>query len=180
MAKSETQVPAKKSGGQDAAATAWAEWPSLGALRGEIERVLDEFRFGSRFPFTPRTLKELETLFPSPVRSTSPAVDIEEKDREYELTAEVPGMDEKDVDIQVANGVLTIKGEKEEKTEEKKRDYVFSERRFGSFERRMPLPEGIDHDRITATMKKGVLVVTLPKTAEAQKPKKKIEVKSAA
>ena len=180
MAKSETQVPAKKSAGQDAAGAAWAEWPSLNALRGEIDRLFEEFRFSNRFPFTPRTFKDLETLFPGPARSASPAVDIEEKDKEYELTAEVPGMDEKEIEIHVANGVLTIKGKKEERTEEKKKDYVFSERRFGSFERRMPLPEGIDPDRITATMKKGVLVLTLPKTAEAQKPQKKIEVTSAA
>jgi hypothetical protein len=77
-----------------------------------------------------------------------------------------------------SNGVLTIKGEKKEEKEEKKKDYYLSERRYGSFERRMQIPDKVDADKIAATFKKGVLTVTLPKKAEAQKPTKKIEVKA--
>jgi HSP20 family protein len=88
-------------------------------------------------------------------------------------------MDEKNIEVNLANGGITIRGEKKEETEEKKKDYSISERRYGSFERYFTLPEGVDVNKIEATFKNGVLKVTLPKTAEAQKPAKKIEVKAA-
>ena len=93
--------------------------------------------------------------------------------------AELPGMDEKNIEVKVVNGNLTIKGEKQEEKEEKK-DYYLHERHFGSFERSFEVPDGVDADKIEASFKKGVLTVTLPKKPEAQKPEKKIEVKSAA
>jgi HSP20 family protein len=88
-------------------------------------------------------------------------------------------MDEKNIEVKVVNGNLTIKGEKQEEKEEKKKDYYLQERHFGSFERRFQLPEGVDADKIEASFKKGVLTVTLPKKLEAQKPEKKIDVKAA-
>ena len=88
-------------------------------------------------------------------------------------------MDEKNIEVKVVNGNLTIKGEKQEEKEEKKKDYYLQERHFGSFERRFQLPEGVDADKIGASFKKGVLTVTLPKKLEAQKPEKKIDVKAA-
>ncbi len=106
-------------------------------------------------------------------------MDLVEKDGEYEITAELPGADEKDIDIKVTNHVLTIKGEKSEKKEEKKKDYFLSERRYGSFQRSVQIPEGVDADKIEATFSKGILTVRLPKTAEAQKPEKTITVKAA-
>jgi HSP20 family protein len=109
----------------------------------------------------------------------SPAVDVTESDKAYEITAELPGLDEKNIEVNVANGGLTIRGEKKEEKEEKQKDYYVSERRYGSFERYFSLPEGVDADKIQASFKNGVLKVTLPKTAEAQKPAKKIEVKAA-
>jgi len=105
-----------------------------------------------------------------------PAVDVAESDKAYEITAELPGMDENDIEVKATNGGLTIKGEKKE---EKQRDYYFSERRYGSFERYFNLPDGVDDCKVEASFKNGVLKVTLPKTAEAQKPAKKIEVKAA-
>ena len=78
----------------------------------------------------------------------------------------------------MADGVLTIKGEKREEKEEKQKDYYLQERSFGSFERSFEVPEGVEVDKIEASFKKGVLMLTLPKKAEAQKPAKKIEVKS--
>ena len=86
-------------------------------------------------------------------------------------------MDEKNLEVKVADGNLIIKGEKQEEKEEKKKDYYMRERSFGSFERRFELPEGIDADKIEPSFKKGVLTVTLPKKLEVQKPAKKIEVK---
>ena len=111
--------------------------------------------------------------------TTTPAMDVAETDKAYEITAELPGMSESDVEVVAANGVLTIKGEKKEEKEEKKKDYYLSERRYGSFERRMQIPEDVEADKIEAAFKKGVLTVTLPKKPEAQKPAKKIEVKAA-
>src|SRR5262249_9969449 len=109
----------------------------------------------------------------------TPAVDVIEGDKAYELTAELPGLDEKDIEVNVANGDLTIKGEKKEVREEKQKDYFISDRRYGSFERHFRLPGSVDADKIEATFKSGVLKVTLPKTEDAQKPAKKIEVKAA-
>ena len=108
-----------------------------------------------------------------------PAVDIAETDKAYEITAELPGMDEKNIEVKFADGVLTIKGEKKEEKEEKKKDYYLSERSYGSFQRSFQVPDGVDTDKIEATFKKGVLTVTLPKSAEAQKAAKKIDVKAA-
>jgi HSP20 family protein len=108
-----------------------------------------------------------------------PAVDIAESDKAYEVTAELPGMDEKNIEVKLTNGNLTIKGEKREEKEEKKKDYYLSERHFGSFERQFRVPEGVDVEKIEASFKKGVLTVTLPKRPEAQKPEKKINIKAA-
>ena len=108
-----------------------------------------------------------------------PAVDVVEKDNAYEVTAELPGMDEKDIEVKLANGGLTIKGEKQEEKEEKRKDYHVHERTFGSFERYFTVPEWVDRDKIEASFKKGVLTVTFPKKPEAIKPEKKIEVKAA-
>jgi HSP20 family protein len=108
----------------------------------------------------------------------APAVDIAESDKAYEITAELPGLDEKNIEVKLANGALTIKGEKQEEKEEKKKDYYLHERHFGSFERCFRVPEGVDADKIEASFKKGVLTVTLPKTPEAQKAEKKIAVKA--
>ncbi len=109
---------------------------------------------------------------------TTPAVDFVEKDREYEISAELPGLDEKNVEVKVTGGVLTISGEKKEEKEEKKEGYYFSERRYGSFKRAFHMPEGVDADKITAGFDKGVLRVKLPKSAEAKKEEKKIAIAS--
>jgi len=111
--------------------------------------------------------------------STMPAVDVTETDKAFEIAAELPGMEEKNIEVSVSDGVLTIKGEKQEDKEEKKKDYYLSERTYGSFQRSFEVPKGVDLDKIEASFKKGVLTVTLPKTAEAQKAEKKIAVKSA-
>ncbi len=112
-------------------------------------------------------------------RFAAPAVDFTDTEKAYEITAELPGIDEKNVDVKVANGVLTIKGEKQEDKEEKKKDYYLRERNFGSFERSFQVPDGVDTDKIDASFKKGVLTVTLPKKPEALKGAKKIDVKTA-
>jgi len=109
----------------------------------------------------------------------TPAVDVAEKEKEYEITAELPGMDEKNIEIKLSNGTLTIKGEKKEEKEEREKDYYVSERRYGSFVRSFQVPEGVDTGNIEATFAKGVLNVKLTKTTEAQKSEKTISVKAA-
>jgi len=108
-----------------------------------------------------------------------PAVDIAEKQNSYEVTAELPGVDEKGIEVKLANGCLMIKGEKQEQKEEKQRDYYLCERRFGSFERRFAVPLDVDADKIVASFEKGVLTVTLPKMPAGIIPEKKIDVKAA-
>ena len=109
----------------------------------------------------------------------APAVDFTDTEKAYEVTAELPGIDEKDIEVKVANGILSIKGEKQEEKEEKKKDYYLRERNFGSFERSFQVPDSVDTDKIEASFKKGVLTVTLPKKPEAQAAAKKIDVKVA-
>jgi len=109
----------------------------------------------------------------------APAVDIAEKKKEYEVTAELPGLDESNVEVKFADGLLTIKGDKREEKEERKKDYYLSERRFGSFQRSFQVPDGVDADKIEARFKNGVLTVTLPKSPEAQTKEKKIAIKKA-
>lgn len=128
-----------------------------------------------------RSIFDIEPLWQRGLKwGGTPAVDIVEKDNAYEVTTELPGMDEKNIEVKLFNDRLTIKGGKQEEKEEKKAGYHLSERRFGSFERSFAVPEGVvDIEKIEAGFKKGVLTVTLPKTPEAQKPAKKIEVKGA-
>ena len=109
----------------------------------------------------------------------APAVDIVEKDKLYEITAELPGLDAKSVEVTLRNGNIVLKGEKHEEKEEKSKGYYVKERQYGSFERSFALPDGVDASKVEATFKNGILSVTLPKTAEAQKPEKKVEIKAA-
>jgi HSP20 family protein len=94
-----------------------------------------------------------------------PQIDIDETDKEMHITAELPGLDEKDVSLEIANGILSISGEKKSESEDKARR--FSERYYGRFERRIPL-EDVDEDKVSAAFKNGVLTITLPKSSEAK------------
>jgi HSP20 family protein len=153
-------------------------WGPFESLRQEIDRVFDQFDGGFWRPFRSSLFDAAPFRRAEAALGTMPAVDVSETDKAYEITAELPGMDEKNVEVKVANGVLCIKGEKQEEKEEKKKDYYKRERSFGSFERSFQVPDGVVTDRIEATFRKGVLSVTLPKSAEAQKAERKIAVKA--
>jgi HSP20 family protein len=105
-------------------------------------------------------------------------MDVTESDKQIEITAELPGLEEKDVKVNVADGVLTISGEKKAEKEEKDKNYRMVERSYGAFSRTLDLPEGVDPGAIKATLAKGVLKVSIPKPAPAQV--KNVEIKSAA
>ena len=92
------------------------------------------------------------------------------------MTAKLPGLDVKNIELQLSDNVLTIKGEKREEKEEKAKDHYVSERRYGSFLRSLQVPASVDADKIEATFKGGVLTVTLPKSPESQKKQKTIPV----
>lgn len=175
MAEAATKLPVKT---EKTRAPAERDWAPFDSLRREIDRLLDDFHpFGWRLA----SRQPLEIAFPSSMRrwAVDPAFDLVEKEKDYEISAELPGIDEKDLEIKLTNHLLTIKGEKSEEKEEQEKDYHLSERRYGAFHRSFPVPEGVDVDNIEATFAKGVLTVRLPKTAEARQAEKKISVKAA-
>ncbi|MER9894765.1 Hsp20/alpha crystallin family protein [Mesorhizobium sp. M0119] len=137
------------------------------ALHREMNRLFDEaFRgFDTRLP-------SLGGL--SAARASWPSVEISDGEKEIRVTAEIPGMDEKDVELLLEDGVLTLRGEKREETEDK--DRQFSERFYGRFERRIPLGYEVDEDKVNAAFRNGVLSVTLPKTERAQAKAKRIAI----
>ena len=136
------------------------------SLQREIDRLFEDFSRG--FP----------TIAGNGATALMPSMDVTETDKEIEITAELPGLEEKDVQINVADNILTIRGEKKAEKEQKDKNYRLVERSYGSFERTLELPEGVNADAIKANISKGLLKVTVPKPAPTQA--KKIEVKSAA
>ncbi|MGO9484089.1 MAG: Hsp20/alpha crystallin family protein [Rhodomicrobium sp.] len=104
------------------------------------------------------------------------SVDAIEKDDAFEVTADLPGVDEKNIEVKLSGDVLTIRGEREERKEEKKKDYYISERQFGAFERSFQVPENVESDKIDACFKNGVLTITLPKKPGSAKAEKKISI----
>jgi HSP20 family protein len=107
-----------------------------------------------------------------------PHMDVKEDEKSYIITAELPGMDDKDIDILLERNMLTLKGEKKEEKEEKEQNYWHVERRYGSFQRVIPLPDEVDMDKVSANFKKGILHITVPKTEKAKSTVKKITVKT--
>ena len=148
------------------------------ALREEMDRLFDQFMSDWRMPSLPRDLLRLEPFqMPAWGRGVVDVkFDVSETDDAIEMTAELPGMDEKDIDLTLSDGMLTIKGEKKSEKETKERDYYLSERRYGSFSRAMRVPDSVDQDKIKASFDKGVLNVVMPKRAEAKAKKKKIAI----
>ena len=130
-----------------------------------IERALNE-------PFVGRT-------FPETI-GWIPAMDIVETPKEFALTAELPGMELKDITVNVEDGVLAISGEKteEKKEEEDKKVYLY-ERSYGSFQRTFSLPTGVDASKVNAEFSKGVLKVHIPKNGEVKPAGRKVEIKPA-
>jgi HSP20 family protein len=147
-------------------------------LRSEIDRLFDDFGMGAlRSPFR-RGVFDIEPFWRGEISwGKVPAVDVTETASGYEITAELPGIDEKNVEVKYADGTLTIRGEKKHEKEEKKENYYLSERSYGSFQRSFRVPEGVDPDKVEASFKNGVLTVTLPKTPAAQRKEKRIEIK---
>ncbi|GLQ78039.1 heat-shock protein Hsp20 [Mesorhizobium huakuii] len=140
--------------------------PFMG-LHREMSRLVDDmFRgFESRLPSMGRF---------SSAGTGWPSVEISETDKEIRVTAEIPGMEEKDIEVLLDDGVLTLRGEKHSETDDKERQ--FSERFYGRFERRIPIGFEVAEDKVAADFRNGVLSVSLPKSEKAQSKAKRIPI----
>ncbi len=151
----------------------------LVALRDEVDRLFDDFFSGIAAPALRRRLDtDPWRRFQGMFEGTFPNADVVEGETEYRITAELPGMSEKDIEIALAGDVLTLKGEKKERHEEKGANRYVAERRYGSFQRSFTLPDDADPEKIAAEFKNGVLAVTLPKRPGAKAQARKIEVRA--
>jgi HSP20 family protein len=148
---------------------------------------------GGDDPFT-QMRREMDRLFDEATRSMSlarpalgmggpmaPRVDVKETDQVIEVHAELPGVEEKDVEVALQDNLLTIRGEKRQSREEgtKEKGYYLMERSFGSFMRQIPMPVEVDEDKVEARFEQGVLTVTLPKSQKAEARTRKIAIKGA-
>jgi HSP20 family protein len=140
------------------------------AMRNEMDRMFERIEHG--WPRWPALFRRNGDL-------TVPDLDLRENSNSFVIEAELPGVDEKDISVTLANGVLTIKGEKKHEKEEKGESYYLTERSFGSFERAIRLPDTVDDAKVEAKFDKGVLKVTAAKKPEAVKAERKIEIKKA-
>jgi HSP20 family protein len=177
MVDSATKLPVKKA--EKSTAPAENVWAPFESLHREIDRLFEDFHPGAwHFPFTRRSPGA--ALATPRLRNwqVAPPMDLVEKDGAYEISVELPGIDEKDIEIKLSNGTLTIKGEKSEEKEEQNKEYHLSERSYGSFSRSFRVPESVDANKIDAKFAKGVLMVKLPKTAAAKTAEKKIQIKA--
>lgn len=179
MTETEAQTPAT-TGRRASVPVNERGWPPFWTLRNEIDDLFDDFFRTGWSGWPPGRRRPSAPALRSP--SAVPSLDVIDKENEVKLVADLPGLTETDIDVQVTDSMLTISGEKKEELEEGEQEgerYV-SERRFGSFVRRISLPDGIDQEQIDASFKNGVLTVRLPKKPEAQHQARKIEVKGAA
>jgi HSP20 family protein len=172
MAEKPTQVEVRKS------TPATGTGHPLSALRDRWDTLFDDF-----FADFPRWSSLRRPLDIEPLRRLTggdlmPAVDIKEQDDSYLISAELPGMDEKDIAVEVQDDLLTVRGEKRAQREEKDKGYHLTERSYGSFTRSFRLPPEADAGKASASFSKGVLSISVPKSAEVHSKVKKIDVKT--
>lgn len=167
-------VPVQHESRQERAATLTNP---LQQFHQDIDRLFDQtFRgFGLSSPlfhpsFSPR-LSDAAIML-------KPTLDLAVADQEYTLTVEIPGVDEKDVRLEIVNDTLTISGEKKQEKEEKEKNYYRMERSYGSFQRVLCLPEDVDQDNVKASFAKGILTITLPRKTMPKSDVKHIEIKN--
>ncbi len=145
-------------------------------LHQDIDRMLDSVFRGFGLPSM-----GIDSMLSNENSLLRPNVDIASTDKEYTITVEVPGVDEKDVKLELSqDGTLTIRGEKKQEKEQKDKNYYRVERSYGSFQRVLSLPEDANRDGIDASFRNGVLTITCPRRAIAQSPAKRIDIKKAA
>lgn len=143
----------------------------MDALHKEIDRVFDDLAFSrAEGPWLSRMWEREDVM---------PGIDETEDEKAFYVSIELPGMDEGDVDVTLSGRQLTIRGEKKQESEQKDKEYYRRERSYGAFRRSIELPGEVDAANIEASFEKGILLVTLPKTKEAQEKIKHIDIKAA-
>ena len=137
------------------------------ALRDEMIHAFNRLEQGWFVPL--KAWRSEDDLF-------QPRLDVHEDKKQFSIEVELPGVHEKDVSVSLSKGRLVIKGHKKSEHEEKTQDTYISERMFGSFERMIELPDGLDEDKIQAKFEKGILRIIAPKRADAIKSEKTIPI----
>lgn len=146
------------------------EYP-LDVFHREFDRLFEDLWRDFDLPMLGRAMMPFEAV--------APRMDVTEDEDRIRVAVELPGMDEKDVEVVLSDNVLTIKGEKKVEREETGKPHAYMERSYGLFHRSIPLDVEIVTDKVEATFDKGVLTIDLPKTAEAKKHYKKVPVRAA-
>jgi HSP20 family protein len=141
-------------------------------IRREMERLFEDF-----FSVFGAPVRAEREGAPLPAGIIAPRIDVSETDNEVRITAELPGVNEKDIDVRLVDDVLTIRGECQTEHEEKQQDYRVMERARGTFVRSLRLPFSADANQVQASFKDGILSITIPKPQEARERVQRIEVK---
>ncbi len=171
MAKKAEQVPVK-------VADELGKHPWLD-LRREIDDVFDRFGKGWAAPRWAAWDMFKDVDVPFSRAGKLPHIDVSETKTAFEVSAELPGVEEKDVDVSLTDDMLVIKGEKRDEREKREKDYHVTERSFGEFRRSFRVPDNVDPNKVTASFSKGVLKVLLPKSKKAAAKERTIPIKEA-
>jgi HSP20 family protein len=177
MSEKKTEIEVKREQVPAAGASA-PDWEPVRALRQQIDRLFADFDWPDFHLAWPRKVASAVRTWPD-FSVSIPPVDLVERNGGYELQAELPGLTGDQIEIKLANGMLTIKGEKSSERVEDEEDYHLRERSYGSFQRSFRVPENVDADKIEAKVDNGVLKVTMPKSAAAIQKERKIDIKAA-
>lgn len=175
--KTTSKTPVKKAKPSAPAARVGDLIEPFTALRRDIDRVFEDFTrsFPSMFDFDP--FRRLGPTFDIRGIEMAPKVEVSEDKKAYEISAELPGVEEKDVKLTLQDDVLTVSGEKKSEREEKEEGHHVSERSYGSFQRSFRLPDDVNADRISAKFDKGVMTITLPRAGTAKPKGRSIPIK---
>ena len=177
MAKQAVKTQGTKTSKPKAAVPSVFDWQSpLVDLRQEIDQAFANVMKGWPQVWEQDPFKAFGMPAALAGGELSPKVEMLEANGGYEISAELPGLDEKDIAVTVQDGMLTLSGEKKAEREEKKKNYHLSERSYGSFKRSFRIPDDVQSDKITAEMKNGVMTITMPKSAERKAKARKIAI----
>jgi HSP20 family protein len=177
MAEQKTEIEVKRDPERGMASSA-ADWEPIRSLRNQIDRLMADVDWPDLRLAWPRRPFFGPQAWPDSTGAVPP-VDLVERNGNYELQAELPGLTDDQIEVKLANGMVTIKGEKSSERVEEEDDYHLRERSFGSFQRSFRVPGNVDQSKIEARFENGVLKVTLPKSEKAVENERKIEVKAA-
>ncbi len=177
MTEKQTAIEVKREPAREVGAGV-QDWEPIRSLRHQIDRLFADFDLPDLRLGWPRRAAVLTQPWPD-FGAAIPAVDFVERNGGYELQAELPGLTEDQIEVKLANGIVTIKGEKSSERVEDEDDYHLRERSFGSFQRSFRVPANVDAEKIEARFDKGVLKVSLPKSAAAIQEERKIDIKAA-